>query len=187
MHAIEGPVSSILASHASIHVGGNVNIMRTIHCGGVIFGHVHLYLPDSVTKYGIKRNIYFGYHLESKPILCSRRTKFFTVAMETQVLIEVTVELVELSTQLWTHLIRVLGTTIKIRDQRIFTFWTAVFILLGSLHYGSISVDQILSTDTGGRNLTQVQAIICFVASFDSQPSTEISFLSLAQGSSDHI
>jgi hypothetical protein len=60
--------------------------------------YIFIYLPDSVTKYSIKRNIYFGYYLEAKPIFCGGGTKFFTVPMKAQVLVEVPMEFVELST-----------------------------------------------------------------------------------------
>ncbi len=109
MHSIEGPTPSIVADDAIIHMGSNVDIVGTIHGRGIIIWHIHLDLSNSVTKYSVEWNIDLGYHLETKPIFRSRRTEFFTMAMEAQVLVEVPMELVELLTKLRTDLRGVLG------------------------------------------------------------------------------
>jgi hypothetical protein len=125
MHAIEGPVPCIITSHTSIHVGGDVHVVGTIHRRGIIFWHVYFDLPDSITKYGIEWNVDLRYYLKTKPICRGWGTILYTVTMEAEILVEISVELIELPTQLLTHLTRVLGTTIKIGHQRIFAFRTA--------------------------------------------------------------
>ncbi len=69
-------------------MGGNVDVVGTIHRGGIIFWHVHFHLPDSITKYSIEWNVDFSYHLETKLIFCCKGTKFLAVAMEVQYLLK---------------------------------------------------------------------------------------------------
>ncbi len=123
-------------------MGGNVDVVvGTIHRGRIVFWHIYFHLPDGITEYSIKWDIDFGYHLETKPIFCRGGTKLFTMAVKAQILIEVPMRLIELLAKCWTHLVRVLGTTIKVWDQGIFTFRAARFVLLGSFYCGAISVD----------------------------------------------
>jgi hypothetical protein len=122
---LKAQVPGIVTSHTSIHVGGDVDVVGTIHRRGIIFRHVHFHLPDSITKYSIERDIDLRYYLKTKPICRGWGTILYAVTMEAEVLVEISVELIELPTQLLTHLTRVLGTTIKIGHQRIFAFRTA--------------------------------------------------------------
>jgi hypothetical protein len=96
MHAVESPVPSIVTSNTSIHVGGDVDVVGTIHCRGIIFWHVCFYLPDSITKYSIERDINLSHYLKTKPICRGWGTILYTVAMQAEVLVEIPVELIEL-------------------------------------------------------------------------------------------
>ncbi len=98
MHAIEGPSSSIITSDTSIYTSIYIDIVGAIHCRRIIFWCIHFHLPDSVTKYSIEWDVYFDYYLEAESIFCRVGTKFYTMAVKAQVLIEVPVELVELPT-----------------------------------------------------------------------------------------
>ncbi len=113
MHAIESPVLCIITSHTSIHVGGDVDVVGTIHRRRII-----------ITKYSIKRNIDLCYYLKTKPICRGWGTILYTVTMEAEMLVEISVELIKLWTQLLAHLTRVLRSTIKIGHKRIFAFGT---------------------------------------------------------------
>jgi hypothetical protein len=96
MHAIKSPVPGIVTGHTSIYVSGDVDVVGTIHRRWIIFWHVYFHLPDSITKYSIEKNIDLCYYLKTKPICRGWGTVLYTVAMEAEILVEVSVELIEL-------------------------------------------------------------------------------------------